>query len=85
MEFKFSPFSFLPFSSVPVAVSTFLQLLLGVGGVLPPHPHPLSAGNNSSLPSAASPSPSSPLCPAYLLISVVQVVQIVVLILKSVF
>ena len=65
MEVKPSPFSFLPFSSVPVAVSTFplsLQLLL-VGSVFPifPPTHlcPLSASKNSSLSSVASLSPSS--------------------------
>ena len=93
MEFKPSPFSFLPFSSVPEAVSTFplsLQLLLCVGGCFshtlpPPHLRPLSPSKNSSLPSMAFLNPSSPLHTAYLLSSVVQVVQIVVLILKLVF
>ena len=78
------------FSSVSVAVSTFplsLQLLL-VGGaflVLFPRLHPLSTSKNSSLPSVASLSPSSPPHAIYLLNSVVKVVQIVVLILRSAF
>ena len=50
-----------------------------------PCPPPLSGCKESSLPSEASVSPSSPLCTTYLLSSVVQVVQIVVLILKPVF
>ena len=92
MEFKPSPFSL--FSSVPAAVSTFLlslQLLLLGGGMLFPNSptplplHPFSTSKNSSLPSAASLSSSSPLRAMYLLSSVVQVMLIVVLILRSVF
>ena len=90
MEFKPSPFSFLPFSlfsSVPAAVSTFplsLQLLLWEEVLFPYSPsHPLISV--LSLLSKAAPCPprllsppSSPLCAVHLLSSVVQVVQIVV-------
>lgn len=59
-----------------------------MGGAFPvpsPRLHPLPTSKNSSLPSVASLSPSSPLHATYLLSSVVEVVQIVVLILSSVF
>ena len=89
MVSKLSPFSFLPylypygcldsFSFSPAAVmgSAFPVLFF-----LSP---PLSASKNSSLPSVPSLSPSSPLCTAYLLRSVIQGMHIVELILRSIF
>ena len=92
MEFKPSPFSFLPFLFSPCGCfrfSTLSAAAFGGGGgafpILSPHLRPLSTSKNNSLTSSASLSPSSPLHAAYLPSSVVQVVRVVVLILKSVF
>ena len=91
MEFKPSPFSILPFfvqSLQLFPLFHFLFSYFGAQGAFPllsPSLPSLRKEKNSSLPSAASLSPSLPLCAMYLLSSVVQVVQIVVLILESVF
>ena len=98
MEIKLSPFSFLHFLFSPCGCvhSSFFFFFLSCcflqGGAFtilphPPHPHlhPLSSSRISSLHSAASLPPSSPLHATYLLSFVVQVVKIDVLILKSVF
>ena len=84
MEFKPSPFSFLHYF-VHFLEYSFFSAAFGCWGrgmfsIL----CPLSASKSMSLPSMAF-SPSSSLCTAYLLSSLVQVVHIVVLILISVF
>ena len=89
MEFKPSPFSFLPFWFSPCGCfqfSTFCPAAFGEGCFShihhrPPSLCPLSARKSTSLPVPFR-SPSSPLCTVYLLNSVVQVMQIVVLILQ---
>ena len=89
MEFRPSPFFFLFSPCSYFHFSTFCPAAFGCvwAELFPysPHLRPLSTSKNSSLPSVASLSPSSPLHAVYLPSSVVQVGQIVVLILKSVF